>query len=149
MFYFLLKWCGVEVSSHIFWFRGITKKRGQQRVNCFYLLLILSIFLVCVFLFCWSWRCGSYPCNLLFALGTVRSVSLIMALGTEDRPSLLEEAPLIQHHLTLWTRKLLWVPRTSKRHQVPTPGKHTNTSRLQQHFRDIFKSATFKFQWGK
>lgn len=36
-----------------------------------------------------------FSCNLLFALGAVGSVSLIVALGTEDGPSLLEEAPLI------------------------------------------------------
>lgn len=42
-----------------------------------------------------------FPCDLLFALGTVRSVSVIVALGTVDRPSLLEEAPLIQDRLAL------------------------------------------------
>lgn len=42
-----------------------------------------------------------FPCDLLFALGAVRSISIIMALGTVDRPPLLEEAPLFQDCLTL------------------------------------------------
>lgn len=42
-----------------------------------------------------------FPNDLLFAFGTVGCISVVMALGTEDRPSLLEESPLLQDRLTL------------------------------------------------
>lgn len=42
-----------------------------------------------------------FPGDLLFALGTVGSVTIIVALGTVDGPSLLEEAPFVQDSLTL------------------------------------------------
>jgi len=89
----------------------------------------------CVFDLRFTHQCTSYPGDLLFALGTVGSVSVVMALGAVDRPSLLEEAALLQDHLTLRTRKLLRVPGTAQRHQVPTPGTHTHTHRLAAHQR--------------
>ncbi len=54
-----------------------------------------------VFWICSKQRCSSYPRDHLFALGAVRSISVIVALGTVDRPSLLEEAPLFQDRLAL------------------------------------------------
>lgn len=65
---------------------------------------------------------SSHPCDLLFALGAVWSVSIIVALGTIDGASLLEEPPLVENLLTLWAGKLLWVPGAPQCHQVPTPG---------------------------
>lgn len=62
-----------------------------------------------------------FPCDLLFALGTVWCVSVIMALGAVNRSSLLKEPPLLQDRLTLRTREFLRVPRTSQCYQVPTP----------------------------
>lgn len=70
---------------------------------------------------------SSHPGDLLFALGTVWSISVIVALGAVHGPPLLKETPLIQNHFTLRTGELLRVPGTSQRHQVPAPVNHTPT----------------------
>lgn len=62
-----------------------------------------------------------FPYDLLFALGTVRSVSVIVALGTIDGSPFFKEAPLLQDRLTLRACKLFRVPRPSQCHQVPSP----------------------------
>lgn len=46
-------------------------------------------------------RRNSHPCDLLFALGAVWSVSIIVAVGTIDGASLLEEPSFVQDLLTL------------------------------------------------
>lgn len=71
---------------------------------------------------------SSYPRDLLFALGTVRSVSVIIALGAEDGTSLLKEASLVQNDFTLRAGEFLGVPRTAQRHQVTTPGRRESKS---------------------
>lgn len=70
---------------------------------------------------------STHPGDLLFALGTVGSVSVVVALGAVDGAPLLEEAPLIQHRLTLGAGELLGVPGAAQRHQVAPPGDRSAT----------------------
>lgn len=53
---------------------------------------------------------STHPGDLLFALGTVGSVSVVVALGAVDGAPLLEEAALVQHRLALGAGELLRVP---------------------------------------
>lgn len=114
-FYFQLSWCcwSTERLHPYVWNSCLIQmSQDYKMLECFW------------FWLCFIRWCSSYPCDLLFALGTVGCVSVIVALGTENRSSLLEEPPLLQDGLTLWACELLRVPRTSECYQVPTPMKH-------------------------
>lgn len=74
---------------------------------------------------------ASHPSDDLLALGTIRCITVVIALGTEDGAPLLKEASLLQNHLTLGAGELLRVPGAPQGNEIasPEPPPHTHRYR--------------------